>query len=130
MKRLLLVLGWLGLAGGYVQAQSLSLGTYRSEVAPLSVERQVRFTPILEFENNGPLRLQAHAPAEELNGIPLDILPQYAKENPCNDSYLCQLEKKIEKKAPIPVWVRAIDPKMMQVNDFTNAYVRVKLLRW
>ena len=60
------------------------------------------------------------------------LIPDHVRENPMNYSYLCRLEKKIERKLPVGLWLK------LENNNFNrsylprpgNAYIRMKMIRF
>ncbi len=60
------------------------------------------------------------------------IIPEYIRENPMQFSYLCRLEKKIERKLPVGLWLKLEDNNFAQ--SFSprpgNAYIRMKMVRF
>lgn|GEM_PF-2952495 len=86
------------------------------------------FAPNLSLESphslSSPSLTASRLPTE------LDILPQYAKDNPANYSFLCQLEVDIEEKSPIGVWFKIdqTDPLLLsQSRGGKMPYVRLKM---
>ena len=60
----------------------------------------------------------------------LDLMPQYVQDNPTGYSYLCRLELDLEKKLPVPVWLKMEDNRKLSEGLTNNVYVRFKLLRF
>lgn len=60
------------------------------------------------------------------------LIPDHIRENPMQFSYLCRLEKKIERKLPVGLWLKLENNNFAQ--SFSprpgNAYIRMKMLRF
>ena len=60
------------------------------------------------------------------------LIPEYIRENPMQYSYLCRLEKKIERKLPVGLWLKLENNNLF--DSFSpragNAYIRMKMIRF
>ncbi len=56
-----------------------------------------------------------------------EILPEFVRKNPSGYSYLCRLERKIEKKAPLGIWMRVGEVNAWEYYNRQNMYVQLKI---
>ncbi len=88
---------------------------------------KVNSTDSLHFITSPPLfRVQGN---NSTGGIQrLNILPEYARENPTGYTFLCRLELDIEKRSPLPVWVQV--GNMFSNTSGGSAYLQLKMFRF
>jgi|GEM_PF-6582075 len=61
-----------------------------------------------------------------------DLIPDYIRDNPMQYSYLCRLEKTIERNFQIPLWFKLEENNFRQtlLPQAGNAYIRMKMFRF
>lgn len=81
---------------------------------------------------NGSVRPALPASSLPSPNLPHDgiWLPDYARKNPAGHAPLCQLEVRLEKKLPVPLWIRAGKVDALPQFGTGSLYVRMKLLRF